>query len=426
MDFINESEENRPKTAQELIEQILYILDPDDKHQDEIMKERIDKCSRQALVVMANVCDISPITTVLGNTKTVKYEEDMQRGYDPIAQFLQDYEMDPEVKNLKKKYSNFWDYLDAMQVYNNYMDKLVDRYGSKKNVRTYQKIGLLTEFVPEKPKLKGTKENRRLLKGGFIPSRQLYDEPYSPEVYAAAEKMYPIDEEKAELLTEYRMFYWEPQTKEEKKEWKKWQFYGKQAAKDLGIEVRTNSIFSKANMSASADVIVDFVNSIGKSGYDVSGKRLRGGHVEGLVEEIRREADEELIPIEIREARANDATLKNVGGRLISGKQEREMEIMKDLYDAGIDVFRLNGKNMSKSMIRMTKRYIGAPELRNGTLSKKQLKKEKKRRKREQKELSQYRDNDSKLSKILLGNRYNSSAGGQINMRLSDIFHGDD
>ena len=70
------------------------------------------------------------------------------------------------VKNCKRRYRDFGEYCDACEVINDYMEYLVDKWGGKKRFKFFLKVGLITDFLPAKPKLKKTKYNYKYIKEG--------------------------------------------------------------------------------------------------------------------------------------------------------------------------------------------------------------------------------------------------------------------
>ena len=67
------------------------------------------------------------------------------------------------------------DYVEAKLIYNEYMEKLYDKYGGEELFRLYEKAGSVEEFVPCEPKIKPTKLNKEFKKRGIIISPRSKD-----------------------------------------------------------------------------------------------------------------------------------------------------------------------------------------------------------------------------------------------------------
>ena len=62
-------------------------------------------------------------------------------------------ELNDRAKTHGGKFKDFNEYLDAMDVWNEYMELLADKYGSVEIVEVGAKEGSITEFVPRNPQL---------------------------------------------------------------------------------------------------------------------------------------------------------------------------------------------------------------------------------------------------------------------------------
>ena len=63
-------------------------------------------------------------------------------------------DMDIKVRAIKSMYNNFSQYIQAKEVYENYMEMLYDKYGGEKIFNTLSIDGGITDYVPPMPKLK--------------------------------------------------------------------------------------------------------------------------------------------------------------------------------------------------------------------------------------------------------------------------------
>ena len=73
-----------------------------------------------------------------------------------------------DVKRLKRRYRNFGEYCEAMRLYQNYCNDLIDKYGGKKRFRFALAIGMVKEYIPFKPEIRNDKRNKPYIKGGEI------------------------------------------------------------------------------------------------------------------------------------------------------------------------------------------------------------------------------------------------------------------
>lgn len=77
-------------------------------------------------------------------------------------------EEEQEARSLKRRYPQYTDYCMAMIIYNDYMEKLYEKYGNKELFELYEKSGKVTEFVPAEPKIKPTSTNKALKKHNVL------------------------------------------------------------------------------------------------------------------------------------------------------------------------------------------------------------------------------------------------------------------
>lgn len=72
-----------------------------------------------------------------------------------------------EVRKLKRKYRDFGEWCDAMSIYTEYCERLLEKYGGKKRFRALYQIGLVKEYVPFCPELRKIRKNRKYIKEGM-------------------------------------------------------------------------------------------------------------------------------------------------------------------------------------------------------------------------------------------------------------------
>lgn len=316
---------------------------------------------------------------------------------------------DPLVKkarSLRKKYSNYFDYLDALHVYYEYIDLLIDKYGSWSVVKNTYKVGLLEDVLPSKPRLKKSRRNKEYLQSGILPSRKIIEEDTSEDFIEASR--YAMPDKTGKDVDETLEF-----NKIDKKTRK---MLRKSIERIRGTSRRKN-LYSNANNNNGADFIIEYLNQASKGYYDNIGKRKEPSVVELYKEDLRlRDIPEEIIESEML---AN--TQKYVGGRMIRGKDFEQIEIAKDFYSSGIDIFGNMSKPMNKNAVKMLRQSIGAMD--SKPMTKKELKKLKKKQKKEKERLNRQIDNDKTLSNILLNNKFGfEKSGSTLNFRLKDLY----
>ena len=77
-------------------------------------------------------------------------------------------EEENEVRKLKRRYPKYTDWYDAKMVYDDYMEKLYQKYGGINTFNLLFKYGRIPEYVPPEPKIKPTALNKTLLKNKVI------------------------------------------------------------------------------------------------------------------------------------------------------------------------------------------------------------------------------------------------------------------
>jgi len=80
-------------------------------------------------------------------------------------------ELERAARKIRRRYRNISDYLNAMAVYQEYMAKLMLKHGGPQLFKIKLRDGLITDFVPAKPRMKNNKLNKVLLKKKIVVSR---------------------------------------------------------------------------------------------------------------------------------------------------------------------------------------------------------------------------------------------------------------
>lgn len=80
-----------------------------------------------------------------------KSDEELRVGDDELTQ---------QVKSVRRKYRTYREYVAACDLINEYMERLVDKYGGERNFRLYYENGRVCEYIPFMPKFRNTESNR--------------------------------------------------------------------------------------------------------------------------------------------------------------------------------------------------------------------------------------------------------------------------
>lgn len=84
-------------------------------------------------------------------------------------------ELEREARKIRRRYRHQHEYLKALAVYNEYMELIIEKNGGKQFFKLKYRDGLITDFVPHKPRMKNTKLNRALEKHQIIISESSSD-----------------------------------------------------------------------------------------------------------------------------------------------------------------------------------------------------------------------------------------------------------
>ena len=110
-----------------------------------------------------------------GRKKFVKYDESLFEVY--VLDFDDNYhrsenspttEFEKEVRKIKARYRDINKYNGAMTIYYEYMAYLEDKHGGPELFKIKKKSGLIDDYIPPKPRIKGTKELKFLKKNKII------------------------------------------------------------------------------------------------------------------------------------------------------------------------------------------------------------------------------------------------------------------
>ena len=289
------------------------------------------------------------------------------------------------VMGIKRRYNNIFKYYEAMDIYDSYMDYLLEKYPSMKSIKRAIKCGYMEDYVPPKPILKKTKENKALLSSGIRPSKKTFN-------YDLSNMFIDINNEEIKVKTKDLM----SSSEHLKKKTKDALNY---SGSELLKEIRKSSLYSKAYQNAGFDVIKEYYNDLFGSSMSKTGKIQE----KPLSQKIKdQEEYDDMTDIE-RSIYEMDG-YQSYHGRFVSNKQIELIELYKTLQKEGYDVAnQLKNSGMKKESIKMVSKKIGL----NQPMTKKELKKFKKRQKKERIHLENRRKGDKALTRFLTSNRIN-------------------
>lgn len=325
-----------------------------------------------------------------------------------IQSFAED-ETTMMVKKLKHRYNDFFEWVDAMSIYNEYMSQMIEKYGSLRVIKNALEVDMMDDPIPSKPKLKNNRKNRQFLRSGTIPSRR------DPEIAVSGEEMLAIarqafpgqmGEDVDEELSN------EPLPKETKKRLREIQ-------RVIDGEERRRNMYRSIGNNSGTDFITAYLNNAMKGIYDSSGN-ITGNNDQSLMEIVKEmERIENTRPELLEDESMYKTTV--VGNRLVRQADLQRTEVYKELYQEGFDILHSLGRSgLDKKSVKMIRSQIGASE----PMTKKELKKMKKRAKKDQARIQRRADASNLLEKTLLGNRLDTrrDSDGNISLRLRDLY----
>ena len=65
-----------------------------------------------------------------------------------------------QVKKIRRRYQNWFDYLDACNLYDEYVTQLKNKYGGDTQFKLAMLMGQVREYIPNYPQLKKNRRNR--------------------------------------------------------------------------------------------------------------------------------------------------------------------------------------------------------------------------------------------------------------------------
>lgn len=316
-----------------------------------------------------------------------------------------DDELIASVKKLRRRYVNFFDWVDAMEIYNEYMDSLVDKYGSMRVVKNSIKADMIDDPVPAKPRLKNSKKNRQFIRAGVTPARMAEKDPITKEELLVIARQ-AIPNAMGEDAPDY----------EELKLSKKNRKFVEDVRDKIAGRDRKRNLYRSVGNNHGTDFIVEYLNQSKQGFYDSSG--YNKNEKTSIWEMYKEDEKIKYERPEILDLEESNPTVI-VNGRIVSKSENMRMELYKELHMQGFDIIGTLGKSMNKKSVKMIRSQIGATE----PATKKEMKKIRKRAKKDRERIERRRDSDSLLEKTLLGNKFSFDTNeNNISFRLKDLY----
>jgi len=324
-------------------------------------------------------------------------------------------EKDPVViraRSIRGKTKKLDRYLSDIEAYENYMQYLADtEAGGDRHLLENFIEGDEDEmmfFMPLRPKLKKNTPEYDMLALGVRPSMRS-ELPDYDAIVDAHEEMYPeLDR------IEERVAY-DPTARPKKalrKELK--QVFGTSAKHN-----RIRGLYSGAPVNDSLELIKGFISRYGDNLYETNEVKLDNLSISEL---IKVESDEK-YGVGVNREPMNTRISISHNGRTVSEREERNLEIMKILYQAsGIETafdVANKGGGMRKSAVKLAMRQVGITE----PVGKKEMKKMKKKEKKRKRTIEANLRGNRDIAKTLSRNKFTFDDNDDIlAMQLGNLF----
>jgi len=315
--------------------------------------------------------------------------------------------------SIRGKTKNLDRYLSDVEAYDNYMHYLAETEAGGD-------IHLLENFIssdedentfylPIKPRLKKNSPAYEMLKLGIRPSVRT-ELPDYDEIIEFTEAQNPALQHIDERVP------YDP-TKRPSKEIRK------EVRKVFETAARNNRIrglYSGESVNDSLELLRGFISNYGATAYDAEGAKY--GEL-SISEMIKMESNEK-YDIGINKDPLDTKVKVAHNGRIVSNREERNLEIMKILYQAsGIETaFDVSkGKGMRKSAVKLAMREVGIVD----PVGKDDVKKFKKKEKKRKQMLQANLRGNQEIARTLSRNRFNFDDNDDIlAMNLGELFRG--
>lgn len=301
-----------------------------------------------------------------------------------------------KLQNLKNKYRDFHQWLEACEIYDQYIGEIIDYYGGEAIVEARIADGDQPEGWKPRPKLRMTKKNKSIIQSGVIPAK--IDRMSDSEWYDAYSLMTAsVSNDSEDDGIKYTI---KPAKGKHKK-------VLNQLTKSYLDKSKTRAM-TLTKRGYASDIISEYYNSC-RSSYDAEICSYEDKSINELArmyEESKK--TDEWVPVH-DEFSTYGNELRYSNNRILSNKQIEMVDIMKSLHESGLNVLDKDHlKLMDKHEARLYKREIGESMLTNKE-RKKAAKQYKKYEKERSKTLQNRRDSDRALSRLLTENKGNAN-----------------
>lgn len=310
---------------------------------------------------------------------------------------------------IRRKYPNYWDYVDALEAYYDYIDYLESAYGSFDMLKNAADNGMSLVYIPKKPKLTNKKSNKNLMRSGFTPSRILEEFEVDEDLIDAAIDMIK-NNEVASI--------------EEDESYKLPKSIRKLHDREIGSKIKTeriNSIYAQTSSGTTLqgmDAIISFMNN-----PNIDEVEDRGKIGDSFTEDMVNLHEFDYVPRDVIDDMFMPRASCITSGFLETPEKKNQKIILETLTEEGFNFLgEATTRGMDKEAVRaVTRKYEGSIDYNTEGLTEKQIrklkKKEAKRRKRSQERLI----GDRRLQDVLLRNRAHFSMDDSLNFRLQDV-----
>ena len=146
--------------------------EPEDSH--ESSKKQIQNVAVLSKETLKEIDD--DMMTILKRTRTVHDFSTvyMQSSVEFYDEYYNDTEMSDELKaarQIRRVYKIYADYLKAVEVRNNYIDWLIDKYGGEDEFQRKMSLGMVRDWIPKMPVLSKRCPEYEMYLSGMIPTK---------------------------------------------------------------------------------------------------------------------------------------------------------------------------------------------------------------------------------------------------------------
>lgn len=303
-------------------------------------------------------------------------------------------EDEQEVRGLRRRYPQYTDWVEAINIYNDYMQKLYSKYVSKEVFDVLYKSGKITEYVPPEPKIKPSALNKSLKKNQIMLSPKSKTNEYITDVTGLS-----IQELLAMTNTSF-----DPNEVIDIKRLNK-----DKASKDLlkmFDQANSNKNFAKNRDKAMLNGGIDFINEYFETKSKMDKDKYHEETEEASLQDL---LDDNFVTEEDLQNATDEMIWYN--GMMVKKSVLDEDMIYRKLNDMGWD-----GKKIFRNTVDTGKRGIAYELLKRAD------KKEKKERKKNKK-LNKVKDDF--MTTLIFDNNYDNFGDFEddmLNMAAEDIF----